>query len=198
MRRCETRNLNCYHWVHFLLAFTAGHAATLVIISFPSETSLEETKLQVVIKWVDNFWVSDDAMCPLLLSVLRPHVAQSHAGLMHAASIFVSLYVRGFCWFRGPHFLVSSIISVPYTLSAPSTTALRGGIWWRCAVKAWVFHTPTLWMVCGCGSLIFPSSLGRNLSEDAWARHRVTSIAECHWGLYYCFVLFFFNFLLGI
>ena len=76
------------------------------IVPVTSKTPLREYQI-FICKWSsieDCFLVRDG----LLLSALGPHLVQTHAGPLHAASVScVSYWFRGHClyWFRGHCFL---------------------------------------------------------------------------------------------
>lgn len=81
-----------------LAIFCWAWVLLLSVVCIPSEIPLEGTFYFLCKKLLneDNFWVRDVGLCPLLLSMLGPHLAQTCTGV-YAATVSVSTYVHYSC-----------------------------------------------------------------------------------------------------
>ena len=110
-----------FHGVCFLSLSTGScmRCRTSRVVCFPRETPLEESKfsLQVVISQT-QFLGQEWGMCPLLLLALGPHLVQTCAGPVLAASVSVSSYKLCSVDLEGLVLLVYTILSCHNTFSA--------------------------------------------------------------------------------
>lgn len=114
----ETKNFQGCHRVWFLsIYWYVGHPALRVIYT-PREIPLKRTDFSFV--YWDCFWISDGDLCSLL-SVLEPHLTQTHVGHVYAVATLWVLMCFSPVLFKGIVPLVFSIMSGSCTLFTSSS-----------------------------------------------------------------------------
>ena len=165
----ETRNLQWYHWVHFLLTIDLllGMQPSLKKSLFPQWVSTGK-KLIFIFKLLpfgDSFSLGlDGGMCAFLLWALGPHLVKTHAGLVFVASVFVNSCVHWSCWVGDP-----SCTSSPHVLSSFSSLIPMGSDFME-PFYLWlsISRPLSLCIMSDCGSLhVFPSATIGGFSNES-------------------------------